>query len=58
MESKLGQYAEEQLIEAAKRMTREQRLAAFIEHSRKVDQLFRSGKELRDSAKRTSDNVQ
>ena len=52
MESKLAQYAEEQLIEAAKRMTREERLAAFIEHSRRLNELFRAGQELRESKKR------
>jgi hypothetical protein len=47
MESKLAQYAEQQLIEAAKRMTREQRLAAFIEHNKRVHELFRLGEQLR-----------
>jgi hypothetical protein len=52
VESKLAQYAEQQLIEAAKRMTREERLAAFIEHSRRVNELFHAGQQLRDSDKR------
>jgi hypothetical protein len=54
MESKLAHYAEQQLIEAAKRMSREQRLAAFIEHSRRVTELFNAGRRLRDSKKRVS----
>jgi hypothetical protein len=54
MESKLAQYAEQQLIEAAKKMTREQRLAAFIEHSRRVTELFHAGQQLRTSKKRTA----
>jgi hypothetical protein len=48
MESKLAEYAEQQLIEAAKRMTREQRLRAFIEHSKRMVQLQRAGKAVRD----------
>jgi hypothetical protein len=52
MESKLAQYAEQQLIEAAKRQTREQRLAAFIEQSKRVNRLFRVGKQVRDSGRR------
>jgi hypothetical protein len=51
MESKLAHYAEQQLIEAAKRMTREERLAAFIEHSRTMNKLFNAGRQLRDSSK-------
>ncbi len=49
MESKLAQYAEQQLIEAAKRLTHEQRLAAFVEHSRRVNELFFIGQQLRVS---------
>jgi hypothetical protein len=48
MESKLAEYAEQQLIEAAKRMTPEQRLRAFIEQSKRMVQLQRAGKALRD----------
>jgi hypothetical protein len=51
MKSKLAEYAEEQLVEAAKRLTREQRLVAFIEHSRRVGEFFRAGRQLRDSSK-------
>ena len=41
MESKLAQYAEQQLIEAAKRMTPEQRLRAYLEHSKRMTSLQR-----------------
>jgi hypothetical protein len=47
MESKLAQYAEQQLIEAAKRMTHVQRLRAFMEHSKRMVQLQRAGKAMR-----------
>jgi hypothetical protein len=50
MESKLANYAEQQLIEAARRMTREQRLRAFMEHSKRMVQLQRAGKAVRDEA--------
>lgn len=49
MKSKLAEAAEQQLIDAAKRMTREQRLRAFILHSKRMVQLQRAGKELRAS---------
>jgi len=48
MESKLAQYAEQQLIEAAKRMTPEQRLAAFIAHTRRINELYLAGERLRE----------
>jgi hypothetical protein len=54
MESKLAQYAEQQLIETARRLTREQRLAAFIEHNRRVNAFYQAGKRLRDSNSQTS----
>ena len=54
MKSKLAQYAEQQLIETAKRLTREQRLAAFIEHNRRVNAFFQAGKRLRDSDNRSA----
>jgi hypothetical protein len=47
MKSKLANAAEQQLIDAAKRMTPAQRLRAFIEHSRRMVQLQQAGKELR-----------
>jgi hypothetical protein len=51
MESKLAQYAEQRQIETAKGMTREQRLTAFIEHTRRVTALFHAGQQLRDAKK-------
>jgi hypothetical protein len=48
MESKLANYAEQRLIEAAKRMTPEQRLRAFMEHSKRMVQLQRARKAMRD----------
>jgi hypothetical protein len=47
MESKLAQIAERQLIDAARRQSPTQRLAAFVEHSRLVQQLYREGIKLR-----------
>jgi hypothetical protein len=47
MESKLAEYAEQQLIEAAKRMTSEQRLRAYLEHSKRMSSLQRAGKAMR-----------
>jgi hypothetical protein len=50
MESRLAQQAEQALIEAAQRLTPEQRLAAFVAHCRLVDTLHRAGDQARDSA--------
>lgn len=47
MESKLAKYAQETLIEAARELTAEQRLAAFAEHSRLMTQLYLAGEQLR-----------
>jgi hypothetical protein len=44
MKSRLAELAEQQLIEAARRMTPEQRLGAFIEHSKRMVQLQRAGR--------------
>ena len=43
MKSKLADVAEQQLIEAAKLMTHEQRLRAFIELSKRMIELQRAG---------------
>jgi hypothetical protein len=48
MKSKLAEAAEQQLIEAAKRMTHEQRLRAFIELSRRMVELQQAGKVLQN----------
>lgn len=50
MESELAKLAEQRLIEAARRMTREQRLAAYVEHYRRVYQLYAAGERLRAAA--------
>jgi hypothetical protein len=46
MKSKLAEAAEQQLIEDAKRMTREQRLRAFIKLSKHMIELQRAGRNL------------
>ncbi len=47
MESELAKYAEQQLIEAAKRMTPEQRLQTYLAHSKRMVELQRAGKRMR-----------
>jgi hypothetical protein len=54
MESKLAQFAEQQLIDAARRQSPTQRLAAFVEHSRLVQQLYRAGIKLRVTGNATT----
>ena len=49
MESKLAQHAEQQLIEAARQLSHTQRLAAFVEHCRLVQELHRSANQVRES---------
>lgn len=56
-ESKLAQYAEQQLIEAAKRMTPEQRLAAYIAHCEQVYAFYREGQQVRDEHRRDKDSA-
>lgn len=52
VQSKLADYAEQALIDAARQLTYEQRLAAFFEHSRLMTGLFLAGQRIRsDSAK-------
>lgn len=47
MESKLAKASRQRLIEAMRRMTPEQRLAAHITHSQLMMQLYKAGRELR-----------
>jgi hypothetical protein len=47
MKSRLAQQTEQSLIEAAQRLTPEQRLAAFVTHCRLVDALRRAGEQTR-----------
>jgi hypothetical protein len=49
MESRLAHQAEQTLVEAAQRLTPEQRLAAFVAHCRLVTALHRAGEEARKS---------
>ncbi len=49
MESKLADHAEQQLIEAARRLSPAQRLTAFVEHCRLVQALHRSANQVRES---------
>jgi len=44
MESELAKYAERELIEAARRMTPQQRLRAYVAHCRQMAILQRAGK--------------
>ncbi|HKQ84462.1 MAG TPA: hypothetical protein VJS42_19850 [Steroidobacteraceae bacterium] len=50
MRSKLAQHASRELIEAARKLTPEQRLAAFFEHSRLMTQLYLAGQRQRASS--------
>jgi hypothetical protein len=47
MESKLAKDAERALIEATQRLSPEERLNAFLVHSRLVTQLYEAGQRLR-----------
>lgn len=47
MQSKLGKQVEEAMIEDARRLTPEQRLEAFAEHSRLMMELYLAGQRLR-----------
>lgn len=49
MKSRLAQRSEQALIEAAQRLTPEQRLAAFVTHCRLVNALQRAGEQARKS---------
>lgn len=50
MQSKLAAYAEQALIEAAQKLTYEQRLIAFFEHSRLITELYLAGRQLRSNS--------
>ena len=47
MRSKVAQHASRELIEAARKLTHEQRLAAFFEHNRLIAQLYLVGQQQR-----------
>lgn len=53
MDSQVAKAARDALIEMCKRMTPEERLKAFIEHSKQMALLYQAGKESRiDSARK------
>jgi hypothetical protein len=51
VESKLANQSRQALLEAAKRMTPEERLRAFIRHNKLVTQLAEAGKRARVKAR-------
>jgi hypothetical protein len=55
MESELAKYAARELIEAAKRMTPQQRLDAYVEHCRHVHRFYEAGRQVRDDVRRDSE---
>jgi hypothetical protein len=55
MESDLAKYAARELIEAAKRMTPQQRLDAYIEHCRQVQRFHEAGRQVRDEERSTGE---
>lgn len=50
MESKLAKKAERALVAATQRLSPEQRLNAFLAHSRLMMQLYEQGRRMRESA--------
>jgi hypothetical protein len=57
MKSEVADYAEQKLIEAASKLTHEQRLAAFVEHCRQIAELHRAGQELRQAQSPNADST-
>ena len=54
MKSKLAESLRKDLLDAARRMTPEERLRAFAEHCRRIGEIAREGEERRRrSARRT-----
>jgi hypothetical protein len=51
MESKLAQEAKEALIAATQRLSAEERLNAFLAHSRLTVALFQAGEQLRSESR-------
>jgi hypothetical protein len=47
MKSKLAEAAEKALVEATQRLSPEQRVNAFLAHSRLIMQLYEAGRKLR-----------
>jgi hypothetical protein len=53
MESKLAREAKEALIAATQRLTPEERLNAFLAHSRLMVALFQAGQQIRSESRQT-----
>jgi hypothetical protein len=53
MESKLAREAKEALIAATQRLTPEERLDAFLAHSRLMVALFKAGQQIRSASRQT-----
>jgi hypothetical protein len=53
MESKVAKEAERALVEATQRMSPEERLEAFLEHSQLVMDLYEAGQDLRAGTQRS-----
>lgn len=49
MKSQLAEQARRELLEAEQKLTREERLEAYVEHSRLMVELHDAGKKLRDA---------
>ena len=49
MKSKLAEASKRELLEADQRLTPEERLEAFLEHSQLMVELYDAGQKLRDS---------
>ena len=53
MESKLAREAKEALIAATQRLSPEERLNAFLAHSRLMVALFKAGQQIRSESRQT-----
>ena len=49
MRSRVAEQARRELLEADQRLTPEERLEAYVEHSQLMVELYDAGKKLRDS---------
>jgi hypothetical protein len=58
MRSSLAIQAERDLVAAMRRLSREQRLASFVEHCALIDALRRAGQQLRARLGRRSESAQ
>ena len=53
MESKLAREAKQDLIAATQRLSAEERLNAFLAHSRLIVALYQAGKRIRSASRQT-----